>query len=76
MTTPARTVPVAPSLGEAFPKEQARCRELLVAYKSIGPAGAVGAAMIEDALKRADNAAISYDVVAILHSYTELKGFQ
>lgn len=63
------------SLGIEFPKEQARVRELLGAYKLI-PTGAFGAAMIEQVLKRADEAAISGDVVAILRSYEELKGCQ
>ena len=62
------------SVGDEFPKEQARVRELLGFYKSIGPAGAFGALMLEQALQRADQAAISGDVVAILRSYEELKG--
>lgn len=61
------------SLADALPIEQARVRELLVAYKQIGPAGAFGAAMIELTLKRADQAVMSGDVVAMLRSYEELK---
>jgi len=61
------------SVGEEFPKEQARVRELLGEYKSIGPSGAFGAAMIEQVLQRAEKAAISGDIVAILRSYKELK---
>lgn len=61
------------SIGEDFPKEQARVRELLGVYKSIGPAGAFGAAMIERTLQRAEQAAISGDIVAVLRSYKELK---
>ena len=64
------------SVGEQFPLEQARVRELLVVYKSIGRAGAFGALMIEAALRRADQAAISSDPVAILRSYQELKECQ
>lgn len=64
------------SVGEQFPLEQARVRELLIAYKKIGPAGAFGALMLEQALQRADQAAISGDVVAVLRSYEELKGCQ
>lgn len=66
----------ATSVGEQFPLEQARVRELLTQYKAIGPAGAFGAAMIEQALRRADQATISGDVLAILRSYEELKGCQ
>ena len=61
------------SVGEAFPEEQARVRELLALYKTI-PTGFFGAAMIEQVLKRADQAAISGDIVAIIRSYEELKG--
>lgn len=61
------------SVGEEFPKQQARVRTLLGHYKEIGPAGAFGAMMIEAALRRADEAAMSGDVVAILRSYQELK---
>ncbi len=64
------------SVGEAFPLEQARVRELLSEYNLIGPAGMFGAAMLEQALQRADQAAISGDVTAILRSYKELKGCQ
>lgn len=64
------------SVGEDFPLEQARVRELLTSYKSLGPVGTFGALMIEQALQRADKAAISGDVVAILSSYAELKGCQ
>ena len=61
------------SVGDEFPIEQARVRELLLDYKSIGPAGAFGALMIEQTLQRADRAAISGDIVEILRSFEELK---
>jgi hypothetical protein len=64
------------TLGDDFPKELARVREVLGYYKEIGPAGAFGAAMIEAALQRADQAAISGDVVAMIRSYQELKGIE
>lgn len=64
------------SLGEALPKEQARCRELLVAYRSIGPAGNFGAMMIEQALQKADQAVISGDVAEMIRSFKELKEFK
>lgn len=62
------------SLAELFPAEQARVRELLGEYKRIGPAGMFGALMLEQAMQRADQAAVSGDVVAMLRSYEELKG--
>jgi hypothetical protein len=63
------------SVGEDFPKQQARVRELLEGYREI-PTGGFGAAILEEILRRADRAAISGDVVAILRSYDELKGCQ
>ena len=62
------------TLGEELPKEQARVRELLVIYKSLGPRANFGALMIEQVLQRADQAAISGDLVAMLRSIKELKG--
>ena len=64
------------TVGEDFPRQQARARELLAEYKKIGPAGAFGAAMIEQALQRADAAAISGDVVAVFQSYQELEALE
>lgn len=61
------------SVGTAFPKEQARVREVLASYREIGPAGFIGASLIEQALRRADRAQASGDIVAILRSYEELK---
>lgn len=62
------------SVGEKFPVEQARVRELLDYYKALGYAGTFGALAIEEVLQRADSAAISGDPVAILRSYEELRG--
>ena len=64
------------TLGEEFPKEQARVRELLGDYKRLGPNGAFGALMLEQVLRRADLAVMSGDVVAMLRSFTELKECQ
>lgn len=61
------------SLGEAFPIEQARVRELLVEYRRLGPTGVFGATMIDAALRRADAAVMSGDVVAMIRSFEELK---
>lgn len=62
------------SVGHALPVEQARVRGLIAEYRAIGPAGMIGATLMEAALQRADEAAISGDVLAILRSYEELKG--
>lgn len=64
------------TVGDDFPKQQARVREVLGHYKEIGPAGAFGAAMIEDLLRRADEAAISQDIVAIVRTYQEMRNVQ
>jgi hypothetical protein len=61
------------SLGEEFPKEQARCRELLGIYREIGAPGRFGALMIEDMLRRADDAAMSGDVVRMIGIYEEMR---
>ena len=60
-------------LGEEIPKEQARVRELLSVYQSIGPGGAFGALMIEQVLQKADRAVMSGSVVEMLKAYQELK---
>lgn len=62
------------TLAEAFPKEQARCRVLLDDYRQIGPAGHFAIVMIESVLRRADQAAVSGDTVAMLRSFDELQG--
>lgn len=61
------------SLGEMFPKEQARVREILGHYKEIGPVGAFGAMHIEESLLIADKAAMSGDVSAMIASYKDLQ---
>ena len=64
------------SLAEELPKQQARCRELLSVYKSLGSAGMFGAAFIEQSLKKADQAVMSGDVVAMIQAYEELKEYK
>jgi len=65
----------AQSVGEAFPQEQARVRELLVVYRELPlHAGAFGAMMLEGVLRRADEAIASGDIIAILRAYKELRG--
>ena len=61
------------SLAEQLPKEQQRVRELLPHYDAI-PTGAFGGMMLRQALTRAEQAAASGDVIAMLRSYEELKG--
>ncbi len=61
------------SVGEDFPKQQARVREVLKLYHEIGPSGMFGAAAIEQTLREADEAQSSGDIIRILQSYEALK---
>lgn len=64
------------SLAEALPAEMARVRhEVMPAYREIGPAGAIALAMMRHALDGAANSAASGDVVEMLRSLEQLKGF-
>ena len=65
------------SLGEELPKEQVRVRELIAEYRDpiLKGAGNIAAMMMEQALQRADKAIISGDVLAMIHSYEELRDF-
>jgi hypothetical protein len=61
------------SVGDDYPREQARIREVRDNAREIGPAGGFLVAICDDLLRRADEAAISGDVVAVLRLYTEMK---
>lgn len=62
------------TLAEALPKEQQRVRELLPIYDAI-PAGLFAATMMRQSLMRAEKAASSGDVAAMLAAYDDLKGY-
>lgn len=62
------------SVGEDFPREQRRVRELLDVYRSLGRNGAFGAAALERVLTQAEEAMASGDVVKILFAYELLRG--
>ncbi|MEY2855659.1 MAG: hypothetical protein RL030_2791 [Pseudomonadota bacterium] len=64
------------SLGEQFPIEQARVREVLRQYEACGPGGELGAMFIRQTLKRADQAAISGDVIEMIRAFQEMKETQ
>ena len=58
------------SVGEEYPKEQARLRELIGIYRDLpGGVGTFGATMIEATLREADAALASGDVVRIVQAY-------
>ena len=64
------------SLAEALPQEQARARELITVYRSLpNGAGVPTAFVMEQALQAADQAVMSGDVIAMIQSYNDLKGF-
>ena len=62
------------NLAEALPKEQQRVRELLALYDTI-PTGTFAATLMRQALARAEKAAASGDVTAMIASYIDLQGF-
>lgn len=57
------------SIGERYPVEQKRLRDLLKDYQAIGPAGAFGCLVIERALTEAEQAIASGDIVRIVSAY-------
>lgn len=63
------------NIADELPGEQQRVRDLLEVYNTI-PTGAFGAAMLREALKRAEHAAASGDVVAMVRSLAELRKCQ
>ena len=62
------------TVGDDFPIQQARVRELRQSYIDIGDAGKFGLSVIDGALLAADQAWASGDIVAIVRAYTALKG--
>jgi hypothetical protein len=65
------------TLGDELPKEIARVRDkVLPAYLEIGPAGAIGAAMIRADLDAASRAMIEGDLLAMIRAYESLKGYE
>lgn len=65
------------TLGDALPAEMARVRDkVLPVYVSIGPPGAIAAAMMRASLDGAARALASGDVVAMLVAFEDLKGYE
>lgn len=62
------------TLGDALPKQIARCQELLAEYAALGPVGEFGYAMIKHDIDAAVKATADGDVVAMLRAYEALKG--
>lgn len=64
------------TLADALPKEQARVRKLMIAYRQIGPAGRFALAMMEASLRSADKAAAEGDVAAMISCLEDLRGYK
>lgn len=65
---------VATTLGDDFPVELERVRELLGLYQSLPVnSGFFGVAVLKDLIKRAEAAQASGDVVAMVRTYAEMK---
>jgi hypothetical protein len=61
------------TLAEAYPKEQARVREVLELYKAI-PTGGFAAVWIADLLRRAEKAAAENDTAGMVACFYKMKG--
>jgi hypothetical protein len=61
------------SLGDDFPRQQARVRECRDRGREIGPAGLFYVAVCDDLLRRADEAAISGDLLKMIAVYQEMR---
>lgn len=64
------------TVGDDFPVQQARVRQIQQDAREIGPEGHFLVVMCEQALREAEAAAISGDIVRILRAYQELKEFK
>lgn len=65
----------AETLAEALPREQARIRALILAYREIGPEATFAVMMMERSLQAADQAVMSGDVVAMMQALEDLRGY-
>ncbi len=62
------------TVGDALPKEIARCRELLKEYEAIGPSGRFGHMMITNDIVAAECAQASGDTIGMIQSLHKLRG--
>jgi len=63
------------NLIEGMQEEMNRCCELLKLYEQT-PTGVFGATMIKQGISNAEKAIASGDVIEMLKSYEDLKGFE
>jgi hypothetical protein len=65
------------SLGTALPKEMARVRDVVMpVYREIGAAGAMALTMMRMDLDAAAKALAEGNVIAMIHAYESLKGYE
>jgi molybdopterin converting factor small subunit len=64
------------SLADALLSEQKRVRELIPIYQPIGPAGGFAIAMMNRALEDAERAVMDGDVVQMIASLEDLRGYK
>jgi hypothetical protein len=65
------------TLGDDFPIQLERVRELLGIYQSLPmQSGFFGAAILKDLIKRAETAQAENDIVAMVRTYAEMKEAQ
>jgi len=64
------------TLGDEYPKQQARVRAIQQFALEIGPSGRFLFLICEDLLKRADRASIEQDLPAMIMIYKEMQDIQ
>jgi hypothetical protein len=64
------------TLSETLRQEQARCRRLALDYQALGSTGFFGAAVVEEAVKRAEEAIRGGNVLAMRRALASLKDCQ
>ena len=62
------------SLGEALPAEMTRVRAIIPAYQAV-PTGFIAVALMNASMDAAQRAMAEGDVIAMLRSYEDLKGY-
>jgi len=63
------------TLAEALPKEIERVQELIPLYQSV-PMGFIAAGFMKESIRRAHAAMMAGDVVAMLRTLEDLKGYE
>lgn len=63
------------TLATELPRQQARCREILINTLQLGRPGAFLAAMLRQSLDRAEQASAAGDVFAMIQAHEDLKSY-